>query len=151
MCKYAWACCVLATAVLSPIPAAEDSVEITIRGRLDAQADSTTITAGKGATALALTLMLPDDPAMRKAARSMDGTTVVVRGSWERKEVTTGHKVIIKPSTRIVLINGVEKVVPVSGRAIYEVQTKVIDIVRVKSLSPASQEPAPRKGDNQDN
>jgi hypothetical protein len=138
MCKYAWAGCVLVTAVMSPILGAEDSVEVTIRGRLDAQTGPTTITAGKGATARAFTLMLPDDPAMRKAARSMDGKTAVVSGSWERKEVTIGHKAIIKPSTRVVLVNGAEKVVPVSGKAIFEVQKKVVDFVRVKSLSPAN-------------
>jgi hypothetical protein len=95
--------------------------------------------------------MLPDDTGMRKAARSMDGKSAVVSGSWERKEVTIGPRAIIKPSIRVVLVNGVEKVIPVCGRATFEAQTKVFDFVRVKSLSPANQEPAPRKGDIQDN
>ena len=138
MCKYAWAGCVLVAAVVSPILPAEDSVEITIRGRLSAQTGPTTITAGKGATARAFTLLLPDDPAMRKAARSMDGKSAVVSGSWERKEVTIGPRAIIKPSIRVVLVNGVERVVPVSGNAMFEVQKKVIDFVRLKSLSPAN-------------
>src|SRR5262245_24806399 len=149
MCNHVWASCVLVTTVVSPILAGEDTVEITVRGRLDAQTGPTTITAGKGATARTFTLMLPYDPAMRKAARSLDGKTDVVSGSWERQEVTICHKAIIKPSTRIVLVNGVEKVVPVSGKAILEVQQKVIDFVRVKSLSPTNQEPAPRKSDSQ--
>jgi hypothetical protein len=140
----------MVAAALSPVLAAEDSVELTIHGRLKAQNGPTTITAGEGKTALAFTLVLPDDPTMRKTARSLDGKTAVVRGLWERKEVTIGYKAIVKPSTRVVLINGVEKVVPVSGKAMFEVQKKVIDFVRVKSLSAATQEPAPRKGDIQD-
>jgi hypothetical protein len=129
--------------------AADDSVEITIRGRLNAQTGPTTITAGKGATALTFTLLLPDDPAMREAARSWDGKAVVVSALWERKEVTIGGNALPKPNTRVVLVNGVEKVVPVSGGAVFEVKKKLIDFVRVKSLSPAPQEQAPRKGDLQ--
>jgi hypothetical protein len=121
----------MVAAAVSPILAAEDSVEITIRGRLKAQTGPTAITAGEGVTARAFNLMLPDDRAMRKAARSLDGKTAVVSGLWERKEVTIGYKAIIKPSTRVVLVNGVEKVVPVSGKAMFEVQKKVIDFVRV--------------------
>jgi hypothetical protein len=150
MCKWTWAGCLLVAAAVSPLLAAEDSVEVTIHGRLQAQTGPTTITAGEGVTARAFTLMLPDDPTMRKAARRLDGKTAVVSGLWERKEVTIGYKAIIKPSTRVVLINGVEKVVPVSGKAMFEVQKKVIDFVRVKSLSAATQEPAPRKGNIQE-
>ena len=152
MCKHAWAGCVLVAAatVVSPILAAEDSVEITIRGRLNTQTGPTTITAGKGATALTFTLRFPDDPAMREAARSLDGKTVVVSALWERKEVTIGYNAILKPNTRVVLVNGVEKVVPVSGGARFEVNKKLIDSVRVKSISPAPQEQAPSEGDIQD-
>jgi hypothetical protein len=147
---FAWAGCVLVVAAVSPVPAAEDSVEVTIRGRLEAQTGPTTITAGEGATARTFTLTLPADPAMREAARSLHGEAVVVRCVWEQKEVTIGYKAILKPNTRVVLVNGVEKVVPVSGRAMFEVQKKVVDFMRVKSISPAAQEPAPGKGDNQD-
>ena len=149
--KYTWAGCVMVVAAVSPILAAEDSVEITIHGRLNAHTAPPTITAGEGDTARAFTLMLPDDRAIREAARRLHGKAAVVSGSWERKEVTFGFKAIIKPSTRVVLVNGVERVVPVSGKAMFEVQKKVIDFVRVKSLSPAKQERAPREGDIQDN
>jgi hypothetical protein len=150
MYQWAWAGCVIVAAAVSPILAAEDSVEITIHGRLKAQTGPPTITVGAGETARTFTLLLPDDPAMRKAARSLEGKTAVVSGLWERKEVTSNSKAIIKPSTRVVLVNGVAKVVTVSGKAMFEVQKKVIDFVRVKSLSPATQGPAPGKGDTQD-
>jgi hypothetical protein len=148
--RYTWAVCLIVAVAVSPMLAAEDSVEVTIHGRLKAQGGPTTITAGGGETARSFTLMLPDDPAMRKAAGSLDGKAAVVSGSWERQEVTIGYKAIIKPSTQVVVVNGVEKVVPVSGKAMFEVQKKVIDFVRVKSLSPATQEPAPRNGDIQE-
>src|ERR1022692_670524 len=102
--KYTWAGCIIVVAAVSPILAAEDSVKVTIRGRLKAQSGPTTITAGEGEAARAFTLLLPDDPAMRKAAGSLDGKTAVVSGSWERKKVTVGYKAIIKPSTRVVLL-----------------------------------------------
>src|ERR1700693_3959746 len=110
--KYTWAGCVIVAAAVPPILAAEVSVEVTIRGRLKDQSGPTTITVGEGETARAFTLLLPDDPAMRTAAGSLDGKTAVVSGSWERKEVTIGYKAIIKPSTRVVLVNGVEKLCP---------------------------------------
>jgi hypothetical protein len=147
--KYTWAGCILA-AVAAPLLAAEDSVELTIRGRLNSQTGVTTITAGEGVTAQTFTLVLPDDRAMKEAARNLDGKKVVVIASWERKEATIAQKVVVKPSTRVVLINGVEKVVPVSGKAMFEVQKKVVEFVRVKSLSPAAQGPASRKGDLQE-
>src|SRR5262249_38545758 len=134
--------------IIRPAWAGRES-KVTIRGRLKAQSGPTTITAGEGQTARSFTLMLPDDPAMRKAAGSLDGKTAVVSGSWERKEVTIGYKANIKPTTRVVLVNGVEKVVPVSGKAMFEVQKKAIDFLRVKSLCPATEEPAPRNGDIQ--
>jgi hypothetical protein len=148
--KYLWAGSVLVAAAVSPVLAAEDSVEITIRGRLQCQTGTTTITAGKGATAQTFTLVLPDDRAMRKTARRLHGKSAVVKALWERQEVTLGYKAIVRPSTRVVLINGVEKVVPVSGKAMFEVQKRVVDFLRVKSLSPATQEPAPGTGDIQD-
>jgi hypothetical protein len=140
--KHTWAGCLVVAAAVSPILAAEDTLEVTIRGRLKVQSGPATITVREGDTARSITLMLPNVPAMRKAADSLDGKAVVVSGSWERKEVTIGYKV--KPSTRVFLVNGVEKVVPVTGRAMFEVQKKPIDFVRVKSLSPATEAPAPR-------
>jgi hypothetical protein len=116
-------------------------VEITIRGRLEVAKDGPiTVTVAKEETARKFTLLLPDDPVLRKAATALNGKTALVTGRWEQKWVTLPSRLQFRPSTQVVLINGVEKVVPVSGKAVWETQKKVVELVRVKSVLAA---PAP--------
>jgi hypothetical protein len=136
MCKWGWVGCVLATVLVFPVRAAEESVEITIRGRLEVKNGFLAVTVGEGELARTFTLVLPADPAMQEAARALDGKAAVVSGLWERKAVVLSGRPVLAPQTKRVTINGVEKVVPVTGGAVVEVQRKVIEFVRVKAISP---------------
>jgi hypothetical protein len=74
---------------------------------------------------------------MREMARSLNGKDAMMTGLWERKLVTVMGPPRITSRTRVVLINGVPKEVPISGRAIWEVQRKVVEVITAKSISPA--------------
>jgi hypothetical protein len=96
-----------------------------------------TMTVGEGPVARNFTLVLPEDPELKAMARSLNGKDAVMTGLWERKLATVTRTPRITPSTRVVLINGVEKKVTVGGRAMWVVETKVVEFIRVKTLAPA--------------
>jgi hypothetical protein len=137
--KLTWVGCVVLTVAVAPVQGAEESVEVLIRGRLHYGAGTgpTTVTVGQGETARTFTLPLPSDPALREAARGLDGKAVRVNAVWERKVVVLSGSLRPTPRVQVVLINGVKKTVPISYSAHWEVQKKVVELMRVKSILPA--------------
>jgi hypothetical protein len=115
---------------------------VTIRGRLQvgagagADAGAATVAVGQGEVARSFHLVLPD-PALGKAARELNGKAVVVTAVWERQAVVVGSRLRKEPTVHVVLVNGVEKAVPLSGKARWEIEKKVVEFFRVKSLVPA--------------
>jgi hypothetical protein len=138
MCKWTLLGCILLTSALAPVRGAGDYVELTMRGRLTMSdgTSPTTITIGEGPVARTFTLVFPEDAGMRETARNLNGKTAVVVGVWERKLATITGSAQPTPRTRVVVLNGVERTVVMSGRPVWVTQKKVVEFIKVKSISP---------------